>query len=188
MSGQSSEPLSKQRWTHVSVHHVVWAFLVSEWDRFPNKITKKYNSLIFAPSLTDREQNSQRLKILRTRRRAIIKRLPRNTRWFLVKYMCRHHLADLRVINHDSWNSSLDRNELPLVALRKRVILRTTPEDWPPIILFAHDRMGPYTIVEGNHRLTALAGAESVEFTTPVYIGLSEAKSDLHLLDAKSSG
>jgi hypothetical protein len=89
----------------------------------------------------------------------ILRQLPADTTWFRVDHLRRSHLDQLRAINYSDWNSSNDHNELEKVALRKPQMTWRGPAprgDWSPI-LFAHDRAGPFTILEANHRMTALA-------------------------------
>lgn len=51
-------------------------------------------------------------------------------------------------------------------------------------ILWGHSRAGPFTIPQGNHKLTALSGSpHPKDFALAVYVGLSSAACYRHLPD-----
>jgi hypothetical protein len=86
--------------------------------------------------------------------------------------MRREHYRELRSINHMSWISPSDENELEKVALPATEDCWEPKDEWSPI-LWGHDRTGPLTIVEGNHRMTALARSENPDGVALVaFVGL----------------
>jgi hypothetical protein len=52
-------------------------------------------------------------------------------------------------------------NRLENVSAVESIELNALPNSWPGrIILWGHDREGSFTIMEGNHRMIAYAGAD----------------------------
>jgi hypothetical protein len=101
-----------------------------------------------------------------------------------VKYLRGCHFSQLRAINHVDWNSPDDRNELEKVALRVPIVWAGRLSGWEPI-LWGHDRNGPFTILEGNHRLNALAGSsDRVHCELVTYVGLSAGACGWHRPDS----
>ncbi|MGK7912612.1 MAG: hypothetical protein AB4050_14225 [Synechococcus sp.] len=95
-------------------------------------------------------------------------------------------MSSLRAIHHVNWSSPNDANELTSVARRKQIPLMLSPSAWAPPILWGHTQSGPFTIIEGNHRLTALAGSSTPNnFAISVCVGLSRAPCWLHQPDCQ---
>ena len=183
MEAPAERPLSEQKWEPVSFSHPCLAFLRAEWDKIPAP-TAAHRSLIDHPDLTSNAENAQRLQLLRTRREPLLRRAPSDTAWFEVSYLRPNHLTELLVIGRCGWDSKTDANELLRVAARCSKPLATDPSAWTQPLLWGHTRQGPFTILEGNNRLVALAAAfPRPAFQLSVYVGLSAAPCLWHLLD-----
>ena len=87
-------------------------------------------------------------------------------------------------MNYHEWTDPADQNELVKVGARKHFQLTNPPSEWGSIVLWGHAKQGPFTIIEGNHRLTAYVGGGGVGLDIPVLVGLSPLKCHWHILDA----
>ncbi len=175
--------LKTQKWRRVGVHEVYAAFLKAEWDRIP--LRKNWpRTLVTHPNLQDHRENYVRSMLLRGHRGPLLGEVPSDTIWHQVDSLTERHLPELRVIGRCGWDSPADKNELPQVAARKPLPLRQEPRQWEPIILWGHQKSGPFTILEGNHRLTAYASTSGAPpFSLPVFVGLSPSLCAFHLAD-----
>ncbi|HEY6641085.1 MAG TPA: hypothetical protein VIZ63_02995 [Povalibacter sp.] len=181
-------PLAEEHWSSASYDDVVLAFLEAEWGKYPEPIRTQCAGLIVSPSLSSERENRIRAKFLWALREPLLTHVPGDTRWFAVTHLRRQHFPELHAINHPAWTSPNDRNELLNVACRRPERLKSEPSAWAPPILWGHQKSGPFTILEGNHRLTALAGSiDPPEFSLAVYVGLSDGKCLWHRPDADSS-
>lgn len=172
-----------ETWTPCSANPIVLEFLRAEWDKWPILDRIGDRRLVTEPDLTDDVQNKQRMRLLWRVRGPLLHHIPSDTRWFEVQRLSTQHFWQLRAINHKDWISPDDRNELEKVAIRNRQPLMASIAGFQPI-LWGHDKEGPFTILEGNHRLTALAGAadrHSYEFVA--YVGLSAHPCGWHRAD-----
>jgi hypothetical protein len=116
-------------------------------------------------------------------RRPLLWHIPPDTTWFKVQHLRREHYRVLRPINHLSWISPNDENELEMAALRATEPCWEPRDEWSPI-LWGHGRTGPLTILEGNHRMTALARSENLDGIALVaFVGLSAHPGLWHLAD-----
>jgi len=175
--------LDGQQWTSVPFAPACLAFLQAEWDKIPAAAATN-RSLIDHPDLNSGVQNQHRLELLRTRRQPLLEQIPTNTSWFEVRYLTAEHVHQLLVIGRCGWDSPSDSNELARVAQRCSKLLATDPSKWAHPLLWGHSREGPFTILEGNNRLVALAGTvPRLDFTLPVYVGLSTMPCLWHLPD-----
>jgi hypothetical protein len=130
------------------VHEINLSFLRSEWAKWP-LISAYWDRGILADSadVSSPIENNLRAQMIWTLRSALLQWIPADTQWFKLQYLRTNHYSELRAINHGSWISSDDMNELEKVALR------TTQECWEPEgkwspILWSHDKNGPFTIIE----------------------------------------
>jgi len=176
--------LDQETWQPCSVHEVTLSFLRSEWDKWP-LISAYWDRGIVGDSadVASPIENNLRTQMIWAVRSAVLQWIPADTQWFRVQRVRRNHFTELRAINHAAWTSPDDMNEL------QKVVLRATHECWEPEgewspILWAHDRSGPFTILEGNHRLTALArSANESAVELIAYVGLSPNLCVWHRLD-----
>lgn len=175
--------LKNQKWRRISIHAVYAAFLKSEWERIP--LRKNWpRSLVTHPNLRDRRENYVRLKLLYGHRWRLFMEIPPDTVWHVVTALTERHLHELRVIGRFAWDHPGHKNELLQAAARRPRPMRQPPRRWERIILWGHHKSGPFTILEGNHRLTAYAATPGAPaFSLPVYVGLSPSLCSLHLAD-----
>jgi hypothetical protein len=142
-------------------------------------------TLLDAPNLNDPEQNHDRLRLAYVIRSRFIREIPPDTVWYEVRYLTDKELPELYVVAHAAWMDLADNNELFKVAARKREQLSTESPNWAPIILWGHDKNGPFTIIEGNHRLVAYAGSGKRGLKIPVFVGLSRTPCFWHIPDKR---
>ena len=100
-----------------------------------------------------------------------------------MRNLTHNEINELRAVNHGDWSDPADKNELQNVAARKKVDLQDEPSDWEPPILWGHARSGPFTIIEGNHRLTAYFATGRNDLDIPVFVGMSPLKCHWHRPD-----
>jgi hypothetical protein len=185
--------LAQKTWTGTSLHEVVLAWLRAERETnvaqalstlpaaiwFPG-----LSNLLDRPNLSDPDENRARLRILHLIRNIFIAEIPPDTTWYEVHNLTDKDLNELYVVNFPGeWNDRNDSNELVKVARRKQIVLRALPSVWQPPILWGHDRNGPFTIIEGNKRLTAYAGSGQSGLNIPILVGLSPMSCVWHILD-----
>lgn len=140
-------------------------------------------TLLDTPNIDDPEENRGRLRLFYIARWVFFFEIPPDTCWYEVHHLRDDDLAALHTVNFGEWNDPGDRNELIKVAARKQFDLLSSPEEWGSIILWGHERSGPFTIIEGNHRLTAYARSGRSGLNIPVFVGLSGLKCHWHILD-----
>jgi hypothetical protein len=169
---------------------MVLAFLKSEWDRW-NLAERADVRLISEPDLADPIQNRARLVVLKSVRRLLLDRIPPDTRWFEVRHLASRHFWQLRNIHRSDWSRHSATNDLLYMARSRPERLRQEADAWgcQRPILWGHNRSGPFTIIEGNHRLTAIAGAplarqENIKMIS--YVGISARPCEWHRLDGVS--
>jgi len=173
--------LADADWRRVTVHDMHLAFLVAERERYAPALARFGPGLVDAPDLADPEQNRLRMRMLYYMRRHLVGEIPPDTEWHEVRWLTDEHVDELRVIGRCEWDNPLDRNQLRRVAARAP---RAAPPTLPlgPIVLWGHGRGGPFTILEGNHRLTALVAA-GAQFQASACVGLSPSGCYWHLED-----
>jgi hypothetical protein len=167
--------LVDEAWTPSSLDAVVLEFLRAEWNKFLPLLQHGDRCLVDQSDLSDAAQNAVRLELLLSVRHPLLERVPPDTRWFEVRYLGVRHFWQLRNIHHIHWSGHSNTNELLEIAQVRPEKLRGEPGGWPMPILWGHDQGGPFTILEGNHRLTALAGAAArwQDLRMPALVGLS---------------
>jgi len=184
--------LAQKNWSPASIYKVVWAWLAAERDTrvagllssLPAAVwSSGLSTLLDNPNLDDPEENRATLRLLYMIRNPIIVEIPPDTAWYEVHNLTDSELAELRVINSGDWTDPTEKNEIAKVAARKRLALRAPPCSWVPLVLWGHDRNGPFTILEGNNRLTAYAGSGRSDLNIPVFVGLSPIACVWHILD-----
>jgi len=198
-SGQIEAPLSKQKWEQVSIHEVYYTFLKGEFEKCFNSF-KEYVSyagqvvvvdkeslkkqILEDPDFGDESQNAARSALLAFGRNALLSQIPQSTVWYKVSSLRESHFDELRVIGRCGWDDAGDDNELLNVAKRKSETLTSNPSDWVAPILWGHTEEGPFTVIEGNHRLVAYASLQNrPELNILIYVGLSDEWCFWHLPD-----
>lgn len=143
------------------------------------------SQLLDNPDLNNAEENRARLRILYLSGRYVfVLEIPPDTEWYDVRNLTDADLSELHTVNFGDWSNPADRNDLRTVAARKPLELKALPSEWEPPILWGHDKKGPFTIFEGNSRLTAYAGSGRSGLNIPVLIGLSAMRCHWHLADS----
>jgi hypothetical protein len=99
-----------------------------------------------------------------------------------------NELGELHVSARHNAKWNIDRYKLENVAGVVRTRLLSPPDAWPGrIILWGHDRGGPFSILEGNHRMLAYAydtyAAARPSLNIEVYVGLSDSHCYWHFAD-----
>jgi hypothetical protein len=184
--------LATKHWSRVSVHKVVLAFLIAERATNVAQAQRDAPDLIASldapklldmPDLSDPEQNHDRLRLLYVIRSRFAREIPPDTHWYEVSNLTDDELSELYVVAHAAWTDPVDQNELLNVAKRKNEKMSDPPANWPPIILWGHSEKGPFTIIEGNHRLVSYARSGQHDLSIPVFVGLSPTLCFWHILD-----
>lgn len=180
--------LCEENWDRCSAQAVVQAFLRAEWDKWPQLHMTGDRGIVDHGDQDDLEQNNLRSSLLWAVRGPLLQWVPTDTVWFRVQFLRAVHFAQLRVIFCEGWAYPEESNELERVAARKSLELRGAISDWDAPVLWGHDSDGPFTILEGNNRLTALAGsaANRQECAIEVYVGLSQQLCRWHFPDVKA--
>jgi hypothetical protein len=176
--------LEAKEWTPASLHKVVLAWLRAERAILVQRANWSADKaeLFDEPDIFNADQNRERLHLLYEYRWPLLAEVPPDTKWFEVR-LTDAEIPELHAINHQEWTNPGDKNELAKVAARKRLPLTSEPSSWESPVLWGHDRRGPFTILEGNHRLTAYVRSGQSCLDIPVLVGLSPAKCKWHLLD-----
>ncbi len=179
------------KWHSVTVHEIVAEFLHSERHNYlpPSSFALAPDALalIDYPDITNPAENHARLRYLAETRRQLLGEIPPDTRWHKVCVLTDAELSQLHVIGRSAFDDPCgrDQNELQKVASRRPEPMKSQPSDWKAPILWGHKRTGPFTIIEGNHRLIAyLSQHQKSGLSIPVYIGLSNTPCFWHILDA----
>ena len=140
--------------------------------------------MITAPNTSDPLENHARLRLLHLIRRHLIGEIPPDTRWHEVRDLTDNELTELHIIAQCGWDApGQDNNELLSVAVRMPKPLLGQPSIWCPLLLWGHDKAGPFTIIEGNNRLVAYASSGARGVAIPVLIGLSPTPCLFHIFD-----
>jgi hypothetical protein len=155
--------LIDMRWRAVSVHTVVAEFLRSERHKLMAPTDEL--PLIDQPNISDPSENHARLRCLACIRRQLLGEIPPDTRWYKVFTLTDAELIELYVIGRCGFEGSLesDDHNLQNFASSHPLTMNSPPSNWGTPILWGHERRGPFTIIEGNHRLVAS------KFTNLVY-------------------
>ncbi len=195
MNSINDKRIGNQYWGKVSKDEVYCAFLKSEYKiRFnlSSKETEYIKELVDNPCFSNEFQNSKREELLLLIRKPILDEITHTT-WHKASLQ-QSHLNELRVMGRCGWDyGSLpdhdsmckpDQNELVSVARRRPQKLKKDPFQWEPPILWGHTMDGPFTIIDGTHRLLGYAShSNKPDLNILAYIGLSEEKCKWHLLD-----
>jgi hypothetical protein len=175
--------LAAQVWQPTSIHVVVAEWLRSERHKFAGALSPSQWKLIDEPDLTSGFANHQRLKLLFSIRCILLTEIPPDTCWYHVSLLTDESIGELHVISRCGWDNPNDSNELQLVAARRPQILRIGPAGWSAPILWGHGKYGPFTILEGNNRLTAFCSEARSGLSVPVLIGISPTPCSYHVFD-----
>lgn len=180
---------AEQTWDKVTISRVYHAFLNGEFDKCIQAwgpLASANRALIDNPNFGDESENCKRAFLL-CFRAPLLFRIPCSTVWYKVVALEESHLNELLVIGRCGWDDGTDHNELLNVAKRKPENLGSIPSEWAVPILWGHTKEGPFTIIEGNHRLVSYAALQTrPELNIPAYVGLSSDHCYWHLPDPAS--
>jgi hypothetical protein len=163
--------LAQQCWKPVSIHEIVAEFLLGERGRgfqadVMPRLTTDQIAAVERPNIADPLENHFRLRLLMYCRAELIGEIPPDTRWFEVSWLGNDDLRELKYISR----CRLENMEQPLTE---------APTEWRKPILWGHDEGGPFTIMEGNHRLSAAARTNQ-PFSIRALVGLSPTPCFFH--------
>lgn len=179
--------LANMSWKHVAVHEVIAELLRGETHKLRVALSPAavahLTPLIDSPNIADPQENHARLRLLHLIRRQLIGEIPPDTRWYEVRNLTDAELPELHVIARCGWDDPRDQNELLRVAARSPRSLTSQPKNWPRPILWGHTNAGPFTIMEGNNRLTAYVSNNQSGIAIPVLVGVSAAQCFFHMFD-----
>jgi len=182
----------------------VQEFLAQELNskRFGSKIRavleKKgfSESVITHPDFSNQEENVQRAAILGDFRgykqnKLIFTGYPDSVQWYEAT-MTKEELFKIRYVNYSYWNKISNNTHKPSIAaenIKKGILVYNEPNDqyleaaqafkkgvtFPRLIITANEKDGPYVVLEGHLRLTAMMlEQESIPEETDVILGLSD--------------
>jgi hypothetical protein len=164
-------------WQPVSIHTFALEFLRAERDTFlaqlraarPNLISdRELVDLLEKADLANPTHNQARLRLLYLMRSIYIGEIPPDTTWYEVHSLTDDDLPTLYVTRHQTWTDPADNNELLSVSARKNEAAKSPPAHWKRVILWGHDRVGPFAIIEGNHCLVGYVSSKSRGMNIPV--------------------
>src|SRR6202521_5374495 len=185
--------LANGLWKPVSIHTMALEFLKSERDTYfaqmraasPGLVNDAdVERLLEHADLTNPIDNQQRLRLLYVMRCRYIGEIPPDTQWYDVNTLTDDDVPNLYVTRHPAWTDPADSNELALVANRKNESAKAPPDEWNRVMLWAHEKAGPFTIIEGNHSLVGYVASKSSGLNIPVLVGLSPTPCYWHPFDA----
>jgi hypothetical protein len=170
-------------WTQISIHNVVSEWLRAERESF--SFYPPWVPFIDNPDLNDPLQNHKRLRLLYLKRGNFMVEIPPDTTWWNVRSLSENELGQLHVSARHNPKWDVDGYKLESVAAVVRESLKSSPDTWTGrIILWGHSRGGPFSILEGNHRMLAYAhAAPRSGLSIDVYVGLSDSYCYWHFAD-----
>jgi hypothetical protein len=172
--------LSQAFWKPVSYNKFVLDFLLAE--RTTNLAQRRQtipitdaalSKLLDSPDLADLDENWTRVRLLNMLRNVYLAEIPPDTQWSEVADLTDDDIDNLYVVREGTWTDARDNNELRQVAARKPLHLLAPPTKWKRVILWGHAQSGPFTILEGNHRLVSYVSSQSAGLKIPVIVGIS---------------
>jgi hypothetical protein len=181
--------LGLKEWNPISIHKVVLAWLRAEHD---TAIKEKLSAtsdwplieqMLLHPDLQSGRENRRRLRLLYAYRDMFVGEIPPDTQWHEVRNLTDENLEEIHAVNFHEWTHSTHNNELRKVAAIRQFELNRPPAKWETPILWGHDKAGPFTIFEGNKRLTAYARSGESGLDIPVFIGISPLPCMWHIFD-----
>jgi hypothetical protein len=174
----------------ITIHHVVLEFLRGERTKI--KLPQGM-PLVDGPNLSDPVENHQRLRLLyhnqNLGRAIFMVEIPTDKCWWEVHGLTENELDELYVSARHNKHWNVGGYKLNNVAAAVQEPLTSTPSSWAGrIILWGHDWKGPFTIMEGNHRMLAYAAAKTrPALNLDVYVGISPSFCFWHCDDPVSS-
>jgi O-antigen/teichoic acid export membrane protein len=147
-------------------------FYQAEFDRY----REQFRKIVDEPNRESPRENELRRALLYLRRGRLWRELPPDTEWWEVE-LEQAHLASIRVFPRNHWRSFAEKGfHLSEMIERIRSHVESSPSDpfvvklrslaakfqdspapLSSVLLIGIDDAGPFTIIEGNHRLAAAA-------------------------------
>jgi len=177
----------------VSENEVIAEFLKTDfYGTEYESYRSSFSTLVASPNFENAEENARRRALLSLRHGSLWRQLPGETEWFEVK-LTTSSLLQLRVFPRAQW-SKLARGKYDITAVADRIAgdngdgigdaaflariqsLRNAPCDElnGAVILIGVSADGPFTILDGNHRLVAATlNSPEVMQNFRFYCGLS---------------
>ena len=173
---------TKQFGEQVSFDIIVHAWLQNEWykPQYNAKRAKIPASLITEPDFQSHDQNILRLELLKFTRRPMIDPIPGNTVWYKIQI----DKTDLERIFHipsaDWWDISnntyhvsetiknIDSNKNHAGQIREIITTLGEREINDDLILVASNPASKFTVIEGNHRFSAMVYKTVIEDSRPI--------------------
>jgi hypothetical protein len=142
--------LVDKSWTPIGIHEVISEFLRAERKNF--SLYSPWLPVMDNPDLNDPLQNHKRLRLLYLKRAKFMIEIPPDTTWWNVQSLTESELSELHVSARHTQAWDIDDYKLESVAAVVKEQLTSPPNTWPGrIILWGHERTGPFSIIEGNH-------------------------------------
>jgi hypothetical protein len=120
------------------------------------------------------------------RRAPIINAIPLDATWWRVSPLSWYDLREVHVIASHGVGGRTSLFDLCELCEDRRSLtpspFGSPPETWRGILLFGHSRLGPFSILEGNHRLldAAYAGPRARPLALQVHVAISERDCQWH--------
>jgi hypothetical protein len=183
----------------VTEDEVIGEFLRSEfYQQDYSRYWESFSELVNQPDFKDERDNALRRALLFHRRGRLWRELPRDTEWWEVELAPRD-LERIRVFARNQWlrygapgfllldtvekikTRISSRSRDPFIGKVQSLSLEMTEPDTQhsSVILISVDDSAPFTILEGNHRMTAaaLVSPETVQQRFRFLCGFSPAMS-----------
>jgi len=155
-------------WKEVERDEIVWAWLKAEARNSNHQFVKCYKEIMGEvgdielnnPSFSDTKQNEDRMTVFNRVRGEyyLWKPIHENTKWYRTKIVINNPFRHIYGPYPPKDVYSCDNLD--------------------GIILWGHEKKGPFIVLEGNHRWYGCK--RWIPFITDVYVGLSEQKYALH--------
>jgi hypothetical protein len=174
--------LANMSWEEISIHHVVSQYLRNDRGHYAS-FPQPWQDIIDNPNISDTLENHMRLRMFYIKSGLFMVEIPPDTKWYEVKNLTDNELDELYVSarHNPQWNQA--GSKLDKVAIAEKLQLTSSPAAWGRIILWGHDKSGPFSIIEGNHRMLAYIYNPQRPLDIPVYIGLSSSYCFWHYAD-----
>jgi len=181
--------LAAMVWAEISIHQLISEYLRNDRSEL-DKLLRTHHldprpwlSIIDNPQLNDTFENHKRLRLFYLKSGLFWVEIPPDTKWYEVQNLTDNELDKLYISarHNQQWASA--GYQLETVAVAEKLPLTSPPVAWGRIILWGHDKIGPFSIIEGNHRLLAYKYNPPPPLNIPVYIGLSPSYCRWHHAD-----
>lgn len=180
-----------------AVDHVIHAWLKAEWIKHGyDKSFPQYQNLVDHPEFDDLQQNAIRLQLLRQTRVNILAFIPADTVWYVAAFEQddlgrTYHIAsaDWLPITNGTYQLSntllnFDSQHEHASWIRELHATLPNPVVDPKPIIIGSSLHSPMSIIEGNHRASALLKYDEVNpsgrLLTEVHLGVSPSMGQNH--------